>query len=104
MLRGEIWWAVLPAPQGRRPVLILSRDKAVQVRSHVTVAPLSRTIRDIPSEVVLDSSDGLPRRCAVSLDSIGTVSKEALRERICSLGPGKMRDVRAAILFALALE
>jgi len=104
VLRGEIWWAGLPAPQGTRPVLILSRDKAVQVRSHVTVAPLSRTIRDIPSEVLLEASDGVPRRCAINLDSIGTIPKSLLRARICALDSEKMRRVRDAIRFALALD
>ena len=104
MLRGEVWWAGLPAPQGKRPVLILSRDKAVQVRSHVTVAPLSRTIRELPTEVLLDPSDGVPKRCVVNLDSIGTIPKVLLRERICFLSAGKMREVASAIRFALALE
>lgn len=104
MVRGEVWWASLPLPQGNRPVLILSRDKAVLVRTHLTVAPLCRTIRNIPVEVPLGVSDGVPRACAVNLDSILTIPKKFLSGRICKLPPERLGEVAAAIKFALALD
>ena len=70
MKRGEIWWASLPKPAGRRSVVLLSRDEAYQVRNLFTIAPVTTRIRDIPVEVRLGPSDGLPRGCAINLDTI----------------------------------
>jgi mRNA interferase MazF len=67
MKRGEVWWADLPLPAGRRPVLLLSRDNAYRVRNAVTVAQITRTVRKIPVEVALERQDGMPTRCAVNL-------------------------------------
>ena len=63
MKRGEIWWAELAPPAGRRPVLLLSRDEAYSIRELVIVAPVTTRIRHIPSEVSLDLEDGLPKPC-----------------------------------------
>jgi len=101
--RGEVWWAKLPAPAGRRPVLLLSRNEAYLVRSLVTVAPISGRIRDIPVEVVLDTEDGLPKRCAANLDSLVTIPKASLQRRIASLSAEKLRAAEDAIRFALDL-
>ncbi len=60
MKRGEVWWADFPAPIGRRPVLLLSRDRAYAVRNAVTVAFLTTTIRDLPVEVELTPEEGVP--------------------------------------------
>jgi mRNA interferase MazF len=78
MKRGEVWWAELPAPIGKRPVVLLSRDEAYAVRNAVTVAEVTRTIRGIPVEVLLGIEDGLPKKCAVNLDTIITIRKELL--------------------------
>ncbi|MCL0048232.1 type II toxin-antitoxin system PemK/MazF family toxin, partial [Dehalococcoidia bacterium] len=67
MRRGEIWWAELTPPAGRRPVLLLSRNEAYAVRELVTVAPVTTRMRHIPSEVPLGSEDGLPKPCVVNL-------------------------------------
>ena len=67
MKRGEVWWADLPAPVGRRPVLLLSRDRAYAVRSAVTVAFVTTVIRGIPVEVRLGPADGMPKDCVVNL-------------------------------------
>ncbi len=75
MRRGEVWWAELPQPIGRRPVLLLSRDVAYSVRTSVTVAVITRTIRNIPVEVLLAQEDGMPTDCVVNLDNILTVPK-----------------------------
>ena len=101
MKRGEVWWANLPPPAGKRPVLLLSRNAAYAVRSLVTVAPTARTVRNIPAEVPLGPADGLPQPCVVNCDSIVTISKALLAERITVLGPVKLAAVNAAIRFAL---
>ncbi len=103
MRRGEVWWGQLPPPIGRRPVVLLSRDSAYQVRLAVTVAPVSRTIRNIPVEVSLDQSDGLPSRCVVNLDDSATIPKALIKRRIAALSVEKMQEVEAAIRFALDL-
>ena len=104
MRRGDVWWAELPAPAGRRPVLLLSRDEAYAIRSQITVAPVSTRIRDIPAEVPLGPRDGMPRACAVNLDSIATIAKASLRDQLTSLSPRNMRAVDEAIHFALGLR
>ena len=104
MRRGEIWWADLPLPAGRHPVILLSRDEAYSVRALVTVAPVTRRIRRIPVEVPLGPEDGLPRACVANLDSIVTIARASLRERVASLSPEKLRAIDAAIHFALGLE
>ena len=103
MKKGEVWWADLPAPIGRRPVVLLSRDEAYAVRNAVTVAEVTRTIRGIPVEVPLSPSDGLPKKCVANLDTIITIQKKLLRERICLLREEKIRQINEAIKFALDL-
>ena len=103
MRRGEVWWSQLPAPIGQRPVVLLSRDSAYRVRVAVTVAPITRTIRNIPVEVALDESDGLPSRCVANLDDIATIPKALIKRRIAVLSVQKMQEVEAAIRFALDL-
>ena len=98
-----MWWGQLPAPIGRRPVVLLSRDAAYRVREAVTVAPITRTIRNIPVEVTLDESDGLPSRCVANLDDIATIPKTLIKRRIAVLSVEKMQEVEAAIRFALDL-
>ena len=103
MTRGEVWWAELGAPAGRRPVVLLSRNAAYAVRAQVTVAPVTTRVRGIRSEVSLGPADGLPRDCAVNLDSILTIEKRLLDSRIAVLSPEKLSAVAAALRFALAL-
>jgi len=104
MHRGEVWWADLPLPTGRRPVLLLSREAAYKVRASLTVAMVTRTIRSIPVEVLLGKEDGMPVKCAVNLDDIITIPKSLLVERITALTPEKMAAVARAIAFALDLR
>ena len=103
MRRGEVWWAELPAPLGRRPVLLLSRDEAYAIRNAVTVAEVTSTMRGIPVEVALGPEDGLPKRCVANLDTIVTIRKELLAERITMLRNNKIEQVNIAIKFALSL-
>ena len=104
MRRGEVWWAELPLPIGRRPVVLLSRDAAYRVRTSVTVGTVTRTIRDIPVEVPLGMEDGMTEKCVVNLDDILTIPKARLTERITTLSPQKMTAVARAIIFALDLR
>ena len=94
----------MPAPAGRRPAVLLSRDVAYRVRAAVTVAPVTRTIRDIPVEVLLDPSDGMPTRCVVNLDDITTIPKSLIKQRITSLSPERIHQIDEAIRFALDLD
>ena len=102
--RGEIWWAELDPPAGRRPVLLLSRDEAYSVRELITVAPVTTRIRHIPSEVPLGLEDGLPSSCVINLDTITTISKVSLRERITVLNREKQEAVEIALHFVLGME
>ena len=104
MKRGEVWWAALPKPAGRRPVVLLSRDEAYRVRDLVTIAPITTRIRNIPVEVGLGPADGLPRACAVNLDTITTIPKSLLVDRITHLNPEKIQALNEAIQFALDLS
>jgi mRNA interferase MazF len=103
MRRGEVWWAELPHPIGRRPVVLLSRDEAYALRNAVTVAEVTTTIRGIPVEVSLGPEDGLPKRCIVNADTLATIRKELLVERITILGSEKIEQIDQAIKFALSL-
>jgi mRNA interferase MazF len=105
MKRGEVWWADVPGPAGRRPVLLLSRATMPAGRREITVAYLTTTIRNVPVEVLLTpAGDGVLTTCVVNLDSINTIPKSALRTLICTLSDAKMAEVKAAILEALDLK
>jgi mRNA interferase MazF len=102
--RGEVWWAELPPPVGRRPVVLLSRDVAYRVRTSITVGIVTRIARNIPVEVPLGPEDGMPQQCVVNLDDILTIPKARLSEQITTLSPQKMAAVVRAITFALDLK
>jgi mRNA interferase MazF len=104
MRRGEVWWAEQLEPIGRRPVVLLSRDEAYKVRNSVTVAQVTTTVRNIPVEVALGKKDGLPQDGVVNLDTIATIRKSILSQRICSLRVEKLNEINAAIKFALDLD
>jgi len=101
--QGEIWWADLPSPVARRPVLVLTRSNALSQMSNVTVAPLTRTVRNIKSEVVLSPEQGVPSICAITMDNILTIRKAVLYKKIVSLSDNMMHEVFKAIRFALAM-
>ncbi|MCX6356222.1 MAG: type II toxin-antitoxin system PemK/MazF family toxin [Candidatus Aureabacteria bacterium] len=103
MKRGEIHWYRFAHPDKKRPVLILTRDSIVEYLGEVTVAPITSTFRDIPTEVVLSKQDGMTRNCAVNCDHIQTVAKSKLGALIIALSGEKMREVSKAIAFALRL-
>ncbi|MBI2059611.1 MAG: type II toxin-antitoxin system PemK/MazF family toxin [Nitrospirae bacterium] len=101
MRRGEVRWYRFQRPDKTRPVVILTRDSILEYLGEVTVAPITSTIRGIPSEVLLASSDGMPRECAVNLDHLQTVSKGRLGALVTTLSARKMLEIRSAFLFAL---
>ncbi len=101
MRRGEVRWYRFAAPDKRRPVVILTRDSILDALGEVTIAPVTSTIRDIPSEVVLTAHEGMPRDCAANLDHIQTVAKNKIGALITTLSRDRMANIRAALLFAL---
>ena len=101
MQQGEIRWYKFQAPDKKRPVLILTRDSILDYLGEMTVAPVTSTIRDIPSEVFLSQEDGVKKDCVVNLDHIQTVSKKKISARLTSLYRNKMKSVGQAIRFAL---
>jgi mRNA interferase MazF len=104
MRRGEVRWYTFKAPDKRRPVLLLTRDSASAFLGEVTVAPITTTIRGIPTEVLLGPDDGMPQPCAVNLDHVQTVARARLGPLITTLDADKLGSVREALLFALGFE
>jgi mRNA interferase MazF len=102
--RGDVCWYKFKAPDKKRPVLILTRDSAITVLHSVTVAPLTSTIRGIPTEVVLTENDGLPTTCAANFDNLQTVPKSNIGDRITRLTARKMKEAGAAVSFALGFD
>lgn len=103
MKRGEVRWYKFNKPDKNRPVLILTRNSILEYLNDITVAPLTSTIRDIPSEVLLGKLEGLPKECAINFDHIQTVAKNKIGGLITTLNPQKMLEVVRAINFALGL-
>jgi mRNA interferase MazF len=103
MKRGDIRWYRFQAPDKKRPVVILTRDSVLEYLGEVTIAPITSTIRDIPSEVFLSESDGMPSDCVINFDHIQTVSKNKIGSLITILSPERLKEIREAILFSLHL-
>ena len=97
--RGDICWCDL-ADEGRRPVLILTRAEAIPVLNRVLVAPVTRRVRNLPTEVRLDSSDGMPEECAASFDNVSQVSRAFLTDPITTLSGPRMYEVCRALAIA----
>ena len=101
MKHGEIRWFRFLPPDKNRPVLILTRNSVLEYLGEVTIAPITTTIRDIPSEVFLSTTDGMPQDCVVNCDHLQTVSKGKLGSLITTLPRVRMLEVGQAIRFAL---
>lgn len=99
MNRGEVWWVEAPEV-GRRPACILTRNAAIPVLRSVLVAPATRRMRGIPTEVLLGPEDGMPEECALSLDNATVVPKALLVERITALPPHRLEEVCRALALA----
>lgn len=94
--RGEVWWLEHP-DAGRRPACVLTRQAAIGVLNAVLVAPATRTVRGIPTEVALGTDDGMPTECALSFDNLTTVPKALLTERIITLAPERLDELCVAL-------
>ena len=103
MNRGEIWWVELPEHK-RRPYLVLTRNAAIPVLNRVLAVPATATIRHIPTEVLLDGEDGLPKACALSFDNIETIPKWAFVDLITQLSGLKLDQVCRALALATECE
>ncbi len=103
MKRGEVRWYKFKHPDKKRPVVILTRNSVLEYLGEVTVAPITSTIRDIPSEVLLTLQDGMNSDCAINCDHIQTVSKSNIGALITTLSKQKFGGIRNAIFFALDL-
>lgn len=105
MNRGEVRWYTFRPPDKRRPVLVLTRDSALDVLTGITIAPITSTIRHIPTEVVLTpDEDGILTESAVNLDNLQTIPKSNLGGLLTILSPDKMEAVERAICFALGMD
>jgi len=103
MKRGEVRWYTFKSPDKKRPIVILSRTSIITYLGEVTIAPITTTVRDIPSEVFLSRHDGLPRDCAVNCDHIQTVAKQKVGGLITTLSAEKLEALTQAVRFALEL-
>ena len=105
MKQGDVYWYTFHAPDKRRPVLILTRNSAISYLTSVTVAQITTTVRQIPSEVLLTpEADGIAEECVVNAHNLQTIQQARLGEFITALSPERMREVRAAIEFALGFH
>ena len=102
--RGEVRLCRFPSPDRQWPVLVLTRGSAIEYLSRVTVAPITSTIRGVPSEVLLGIEDGLRGPCAVNLHNLVTIDKKVLGRRVARLSLARMRDVCSALAFALECD
>jgi mRNA interferase MazF len=96
--RGEVHWYTFKVPDKRRPVLILTRNSAIGFLHSVTIAPITTTIRDIPTEVYLSRADGMLTECAVNLDNIQTVPKAKIGPLITKLSSERMQEAKFAAI------
>ncbi len=103
MKRGEIRWYKFKGPDKKRPIVILTRDTILEYLGEITIAPITSTIRDIPSEVSLSHDDGMKNDCVINCDYIQTVSKSKIGSLIATLSANKLKDLRSAICFSLNL-
>ena len=104
MRQYELWWADLPKPAGRRPVLLLSRADAYTYLHKFIVAEVTTTIRNIPVEVPLGRPDGLAKPCVVNCDNLRTIPRLVLKERISKLSAARIPEVKRAVGYALGWE
>jgi len=102
--RGEVRLYLFPQPDKRRPVLVLTRSSALKYLGTATVAPITKTIRGVPSEVVLGIEDAMKEACAVNLHNAVTVDQRRLGKRLAQLSGRRMAEVCAALYFALGCD
>ena len=101
LARGEVRLCSFPRPDKQRPAVVLTREISIGLLSTVTVAPVTSTMRGVPSEIVLTEADGMKHPCAVNLHNLVTISKVHVGRRVAMLSSERMREICAAIGFAL---
>lgn len=102
--RGDVRLYQFAPPDKKRPVVVLTRDSAIGYLATVTVAPVTSTVRGVPSEVVLDAEDGMKHTCAVNLHNAVTVSQDRLGRRVAQLGSSRMDEICSALRFSLGCD
>lgn len=102
--RGDIRLYQFAPPDKKRPVVVLTRDSAIAYLSTVTVAPITSTIRGVPSEVVLSEQDGMKAPCVVNMHNAVTISQQRLGKRVARLGSSRMSEICAALRFSLGCD
>ncbi len=102
--RGQVRLFRFNSPDHRRPVLLLTRGSAIRYLNKVTVAPISSTIRGVPSEVILDEADGMKRPCSINLHHLVSVPKKGFGARLAQISPSRLRQVCKAISFSLGCD
>jgi mRNA interferase MazF len=100
----EIWWANLPKPVGRRPVLLLSRNDAYSYLNKFVVAEVTTTVRGIPVEISLGKREGMQKPCVANCDNLRTVPRQALAEKISKLPANRIPEVKRAVGYAFGWE
>jgi mRNA interferase MazF len=102
--RGDVRLYTFGLPDKKRPVVVLTRDSVIPYLSTVTVAPVTSTIRGVPSEVVLNEEDGMKAPCAVNLHNILTISQDHLGRRVAGLNSVRMNEICAALRFSVGCD
>jgi mRNA interferase MazF len=102
--RGDVRLYRFAPPDKQRPVVVLTRASAIAYLSSVTVAPITSSIRGVPSEVVLNEEDGMKSPCAVNLHHTVTISQDRLGKRIAQLSTIRMHEICAALRFSLGCD
>ncbi len=102
--RGDIRLYRFASPNKKRPVVVLTRDSAISYLSTVSIAPITSTIRGVPSEVALGDDDGMEAPCAVNLHNTITVSQDRLGKRVARLSSARMNEICAALRFSLGCD
>ncbi len=98
--RGEVWWGEIEEV-GRRPFLVMTRSAAIPVLNNLLAAPVTRTVRNLPTELLLGPEDGMPTECAASFDNLRVVPKSYLVERVCTLEPIRVIEACSALRAAV---
>jgi mRNA interferase MazF len=102
--RGDVRLVRFGAPDKERPVVILTRPSVLEYLSSVTVAPITSTVRDVPSQVRLDEEDGMKNPCAINAHNLQTVRRELIGRRVARLTGARMHALCAAIAFSLGCD
>jgi mRNA interferase MazF len=102
--RGEIRWYTFRPPDKRRPVLLLTRSGVIDQLNEIIVAPATRTIRGLATEVILSPEDGMPVLCALNFDHVSLAQRDRIGAALCSLPESRWPEVRRALLVACGFE